>query len=132
MEMVKILNRVVEWMHSKWSGPTCYFCGARESEESPNFTCAYEDVLVCRRCLSQPMALYALDMLYWAEHPETVPPCRHCGKVVPREQLSPNVLPDWYFCHACDSNDDVILYWKRIRRRMMERRLAANGLGRKG
>jgi hypothetical protein len=123
---MRILERAKEWARAKWSGPTCYFCGQHETGKLGSALCQFEDVLMCRRCLSGPMSLVALDMLYWAKHPDEAPPCRHCGRVVAYQELWP--LHDWYFCAECAFDGDVVLYWNRVHRRMMERRWAAHRL----
>jgi hypothetical protein len=76
------------------------------------------------------MGLVALDMLYWVDHPEEVPPCKHCGKVVSLMELNP--LHGWYFCNECACDFDVTRYWNRVHRRRMERRWAAHALEVKG
>lgn len=124
---MKILERAKEWARAMGSGPACYFCGRSETGKLGNVVCWFGDVLMCRRCLDEPMSLVALDMLYWAEHPEEVPPCRQCGRLVAYYQLAP--LHGWYLCEGCASDGDVVLYWNRIHRRMAERRLAAHRLG---
>jgi len=120
---MKILDRWKGWFRSRGLGLACDFCREPETGKLANTLFEFEDVLICRHCMSQPMCLMAMDMFYWAEHPEEVPPCRHCGMVVSYYELEP--LFGWYLCGACSLDDEVILYWKRVYRRLMERRSAA-------
>jgi len=126
---MEILERAKEWARALAPGRRCHFCGQHETGKLGSVVCRFGKVLMCRSCLSQPMALVALDMLYWAEHPEEVPPCRQCGRAVVRRELAP--LHGWYFCTECAVDGDVVLYWDRVHRRMTERRLAAHRLGNK-
>lgn len=123
---MKILEKVKEWTRAMGSGPACDFCGRYETGKLGNVLFQFGDVLICRDCLRQPMGMLGLDMLYWDDHPEEVPPCRHCGKIVSSCQLNP--LHNWYFCDECTRDFDVTLQWNRVHRRMMERRLAAHRL----
>jgi hypothetical protein len=120
--MVKILERAKEWVRSRWPGPACYFCDAKESEESKLVLFHYDDLLICPDCLRNPTTFWALDCMYWDEHPEETPPCQHCRKVVTTDQLAQAVRTDWYFCVDCMCESDVMLYWNRIHRRILERR----------
>jgi hypothetical protein len=113
--MVKILERAIGWMRSLGAGGICYFCGVHEREILPELLHEDGDVLICTRCLHQPMAIYALDLRYWMKHPEQVPPCKHCGKVVPMESLEPAVCQDWYFCTACVSNPKILRWYRQLR-----------------
>jgi hypothetical protein len=124
---MKIMEWVKEWVRSWPPRPACYFCAAKESDELRLVLCQYDDLLVCSNCLHCSTTFWALDSIYWDKHPEEIPPCKHCRKVVPPDQLVQDVRPDWYFCMGCAYDSDVILYWKRIYRRMWERR--ARGLG---
>ena len=126
--MMKILEWVKEWVRSRPSGPVCYFCDARESEDSKLASFHRKDLLVCSDCLYSPITFWALDSKLWDEYPEEIPACKHCHKVVPPDQLEPAVTLEWYFCLGCATDRDIILYWKRINRKLIERRLKELGL----
>lgn len=128
---MKILDWAIGWVRSLRPGLICFYCGKHESEDPTHAMLHYKDVLVCRKCLNQPMASYALDMMYWHYQPEKIPPCKHCRKVVPAAALDPVARDDWYFCVDCASNDNVRLYWERTRRRMWERQAKELGLRRR-
>ena len=119
------------WILSKLPGPTCYFCTAHK-EGDPLFR--YRHALVCHRCLSEPMTFYALELEYWEDHPKAIPPCKNCRQVTPPmwlENLPFSMHTDWYFCGVCATDEDAILRWKRISRKLMERHMAEYRLERK-
>jgi hypothetical protein len=125
---MKILELAREWVHSWLPGPACDFCDRWASEESKLTLFHHDDLLICTECFCRPSTIWALDIMYWDEHPEAIPPCHHCRKLVPPEQLVQDVRMDWYFCYGCAYDSNVILYWKRIYRRMWERRAKELGL----
>jgi len=127
-KMLKILEWAKEWVRSWPPGPACYFCNASQSDEPRFILFRYDDLPICTDCLRLPSTFGALDSMYWDEYPEAIPLCRHCRKVVPPDQLEQAVRTDWYFCQGCAYESDVILYWKRIRRRLWKRRAKELGL----
>ncbi len=118
---MRIKEWVKEWVKSWQPGSVCSFC-ARGSKDSDLALFQQEDLLICADCLRSPMTFWALDSMYWEDRPEEIPPCQHCHKVVPPDQLEPAVTLSWYFCLECVMDRDVILYWKRINRRLWKRR----------
>jgi hypothetical protein len=128
--MVKIVDRAIGWARSRLAGRICYFCGVYESYDSNTQMSGYEEVLVCHRCLHQPMGYCLLDQMYWEEHPEKKPLCKHCRRDVYASCLwpMPSVRDDWYFCTDCVEDQDVNRYWRRIQRRLWERRQEAVGM----
>jgi len=126
-KMMKILEWIKEWMESRPS-KICYFCHARESEDSRLALFHCRDLLVCSDCIRLPHCCWALDSMLWDEYPEEIPACKHCHKVVPPDQLEPVVTLEWYFCAGCATNSDIIRYWERINRRLRQRRARELGV----
>lgn len=126
---MKILDTVKEWIHPRQPGPTCFACGVTEVEDPRTCLRQFEDVLACHVCLCEPMTFHALNRKYWQEHPETVPPCLNCGKVVPPDQLHLVGDGNWYFCTRCAIDGNVVLHWARLLTMFGERRAREFGAG---
>jgi len=127
---MKMLEWAREWIRSKPSGPTC----VPDAEDGSGLRLLMiEDVVEFWRRCDQPIGDPVMDLLYWQDHPDEVPPCKHCGSVVCAPDLQPikDVRPDWYFCDYCAADRNAYFFWSRIERKLKERSLAADRLGKK-
>ena len=111
MNMVRILCWEIKRIGSDCKNCICHVCGFRIMRE-------YRGVEVCTGCERKPEVFRCLDLEYWREHPDRVPPCKHCGKAVPPEQLEHVLCDDWYLCPACASNREVLRYYDELRLEM--------------
>lgn len=110
--MVKIMGWEIRRIRPERS---CWCCGKFECELMPTVLHTYRDEDVCHDCWLNPSNFDRLDARYWREHPDLVPPCIHCGKVVPQELLRSAVCIDWYFCAECRSDQEVLRHFDKLR-----------------
>lgn len=75
------------------------------------FLHGYRGQYLCHGCWNGPV-FDRIDLEYWNRYPNDVPVCQNCRKAVPAEQLERMHIIDWYFCHDCRSNPDVVQKWK--------------------